>query len=149
MESLPNQGQNRRDVNLRELVEALGTTPPQSPDSRPLLSPDLIDLIERGLHTHDPLYPSSLRPRAAEAFHTTFELMGGLPRMLLWADRNPTKFYQMYARQTLPTIAPVLPLSQQSARPADWPEWLTQRRLAYQEAATAVVPQAEAQDDPE
>ena len=133
--------QSQRDVNLREMVLAL-----TSPEHEELLSPDLIELIQRGLHTHDPDFPDTLKPRAAEAFQTTFELMGGLPRMLLWADRNPGKFYQLFARQTLPTIAPVLPTTQ-AQKPQDWPEWLTARRLAYDESAQRQQPREDAKDD--
>ena len=40
------------------------------------------------------------------AFHQCFELVGGVPRLALWADANPGDFYKLYAR-LLPTTAQV------------------------------------------
>lgn len=31
--------------------------------------------------------------RINNAIHDVFDLMGGVPRMTLWADKNPTDFY--------------------------------------------------------
>lgn len=38
------------------------------------------------------------RKDVVEAFQRTFELMGGVPRMTLWAMANPTEFYKLYGR---------------------------------------------------
>lgn len=38
------------------------------------------------------------RKDVVEAFQRTFELMGGVPRMTLWAMSNPTEFYKLYGR---------------------------------------------------
>ena len=116
-----------QQVNLQELVTALKGLDGDH------LSNDLRMLLDEGLHhTH---LPSSLHTSAAEAFQLAFEAWGGIPRLLLFADRYPGAFLKLYARQTAPTIAPVLPKQAESAGPqAEWPEWLTHRRLAYQEA---------------
>lgn len=114
---------SQQQQNLSELVTALAT------DSS--ISPEMKDLIQRGLH--HVFLPEALQPRSAEAFQLAFEAMGGLPRLLLWADQNPSKFYQLFARMMPQTIAPVLPSPQQTNQV--WPEWLSQRRLAYQESA--------------
>lgn len=43
--------------------------------------------------------PQYLRCKdARKAFQSAFELIGGIPRLALWADKNPTQFYQIYAR---------------------------------------------------
>jgi len=43
--------------------------------------------------------PQYLRSKdARKAFQSAFELIGGIPRLALWADKNPTQFYQLYAR---------------------------------------------------
>lgn len=114
--------------NLAELVTALAA-PSNDPDAPPAVSEDMRALLDRGLH--HVFLPDTLKTRAAESFHLAFEAIGGLPRLAMWADKNPTKFFQLYARQILPTMAPVLP--QHTVAAQVWPEWLTDRRLAYQE----------------
>ena len=32
------------------------------------------------------------------AFQTAFEMIGGVPRLALWADHNPEEFFKLYAR---------------------------------------------------
>ena len=39
-----------------------------------------------------------------QAFHTAFQMIGGVPRLALWADANPTEFYKLYGR-LLPSAA--------------------------------------------
>jgi len=109
--------------NLSELVTAL--------EKDHAISPEMKLLIERGLH--HVFLPPTLQPKSAESFQLAFEAMGGLPRLLMWADQNPRAFYQLYARMIGPTISPVLPNPQVVNQV--WPEWLSARRLAYQEAA--------------
>lgn len=38
------------------------------------------------------------RDQITQAFHDSFELIGGVPRLAIWADANPTEFYKLYAR---------------------------------------------------
>jgi hypothetical protein len=87
------------------------------------ISSDMKALIERGLVSRS--LPKVFRgARAAEAFQYAFELIGGVPRLALWADRNPDKFYPLLARMIPQTIAPVLPnrvdSSQQGHNPFPW-----------------------------
>jgi hypothetical protein len=35
---------------------------------------------------------------ARRAFQSAFELIGGIPRLALWANENPDKFFPIYAR---------------------------------------------------
>lgn len=99
------------------------------------MSKEMLALMERGLHSAK--LPKALRnQKAAEAFQDAFELIGGTARLALWADKNPDKFYSIFGRQIAATMAPVvagLPQTNQ-AKQEQWPEWLTNRRLAYQEA---------------
>ena len=78
--------------------------------------------------------------------------MGGTQRMLLWADKYPASFYKLYARQIIPTIAPVLPQPPKASE-QEWPAWLTARRLSYQEAGFRPTNQQpdepDAMDDPD
>jgi hypothetical protein len=119
---------NVQQVNLQELIGALEKLTHE--DGKPAMSADFRQLVEAGLH--HALMPQTLQPKAAESFQLAFEAMGGLPRLAQWADRYPASFYKLYARQTIPTITPVLPQVDKVTEQA-WPEWLTHRRLAYQE----------------
>ena len=38
------------------------------------------------------------RMDVVNAFQNAFEIMGGVPRLALWANANPDKFYPLYAR---------------------------------------------------
>jgi hypothetical protein len=44
------------------------------------------------------------RADVVTAFHTAFQMIGGVPRLALWADHNPTEFYKLYSR-LLPSAA--------------------------------------------
>ena len=112
--------------NLQELVSQLAN------ESKLSLTDEMKELIVSGLH--HVFLPDPLRPKAAEAFQLAFEAIGGLPRLLMWADAHPAAFYKLFARQTIPTITPVLPPPLHAAQ-EEWPAWLTARRLAYQESA--------------
>jgi hypothetical protein len=66
--------------------------------------------------------------------------------MIQWADRYPSSFYKLYARQTIPTIQPVIPTPEEK-QTAPWPEWLTHRRLAYQEEVDRVADALDGDED--
>jgi hypothetical protein len=38
------------------------------------------------------------RMDVVNAFNNAFQMMGGVPRLALWANQNPDKFYPLYAR---------------------------------------------------
>lgn len=105
-------------------------------DSTDSISKDLQMLLQRGLHGAK--LPKQLRSqKAGEAFQSAFEVIGGVTRLALWADRNPDKFYPLFARMIPQTVAPVvadLPQTTKSLSQVH-PSWLTARRLAYQESA--------------
>lgn len=115
-------------TNLTELVTQLNNL--EDEKGNPEMSPEFRRLVQEGLH-HVHL-PPSMHPKAAEALQVAFEGMGGLPRLLKWADDHPAQFYKLFARMVIPTITPVLPQPSQTRE--EWPEWLSHRRLAYQEA---------------
>ena len=115
--------------NLSELIVALQALKTEKGDF--ILSHDLLTLLKEGLH-HS-LLPHTLQPKAAEAMQLTYEAIGGLPREVLWADKNYGAFMKLYARQTSATIGPVVPPPRDTPSQQEWPEWLTLRRLAYQE----------------
>lgn len=41
---------------------------------------------------------SLTRADVIQAFHFAFEMIGGTPRLALWADANPEDFYKLYGR---------------------------------------------------
>jgi glucuronate isomerase len=54
-----------------------------------------------------PLYAPTGRLRKAKsvtradviaAFNHSFEMIGGVPRLAVWADQNPTDFFKLYGR---------------------------------------------------
>lgn len=38
------------------------------------------------------------RLKVVESVQNAFELIGGTPRLAIWADENPTDFYRMYSK---------------------------------------------------
>lgn len=38
------------------------------------------------------------RKRVVQAFLDAFEMIGGMPRLAVWANENPGDFYKLYAR---------------------------------------------------
>lgn len=38
------------------------------------------------------------RMDVVNAFHNAFQMIGGVPRLALWANQNPDKFYPLYSR---------------------------------------------------
>lgn len=67
------------------------------------ISKELMSLLSKDM-LGDAL-PAVLRTsKAAKAFEQAFELIGGVPRLALWADRNPSKFYAMYSKLVPSTV---------------------------------------------
>lgn len=99
------------------------------------ISKDLQLLLERGLHGAK--LPKQLRSqKAGEAFQSAFEVIGGVTRLALWADKNPDKFYPLFARMIPQTVAPVvaqLPQTDNKGKLDDMP-WLTAQRHLYKVA---------------
>lgn len=94
------------------------------------ISADMQALLARGMHSSK--LPKQLRTaKAAEAFQQVFEIIGGVPRLALWADKNPDKFYQLYGRMIPQTIAPVLPEDGGKKSKLDDMPWVSAQRLTY------------------
>jgi len=115
--------------HIRELAQALIDS---APEDNLRISDDLRHLLEAHLLPGDlPDTLSSIGP--AEAFHAAFNAMGGLPRLLLYADRYPAGFYKLYARLLVLTAHPIVPApSSHEATQDEWPSWMQPRRLSYQ-----------------
>lgn len=60
------------------------------------LSPQARSLIEYAIK-----YPQRrrvTRETIVEQFNETFQLIGGVPRLAIWADQNPSNFYALYSK---------------------------------------------------
>jgi hypothetical protein len=60
-----------------------------------------INLVEENLNAlagtiRLPAYAKSRNVR--EQFSHAFDLIGGIPRLAMWAHQNPDKFYQLYSK---------------------------------------------------
>ena len=58
----------------------------------------LQDLSTPNIKLTIPRDPTLRRKQVVSAFHDAFELIGGVPRLALWADQNQTEFYRLYAK---------------------------------------------------
>jgi hypothetical protein len=66
------------------------------------------------------------RAEIVAAFTNAFEMIGGLPRLAVWGDANPTEFYKLYAK-LLPSSSTIDMTAEQTitvrhkmARPHDY-----------------------------
>jgi len=48
------------------------------------------------------------RKEVVKAFQRAFDLIGGIPRLALWAHENPTEFFKLYARLLPSQASPAL-----------------------------------------
>lgn len=65
-----------------------------------VLPPEVIEAFPQGRLTRESLR----RADVVSAFHMAFQMIGGVPRLALWADSNPAEFYKLYGR-LLPSSA--------------------------------------------
>lgn len=87
-----------RDPALQKLVDQIESSPEAALQQLDLqMSPELTRLLERGL-IGSSLPPVLKDSKAAKAFQQAFDMIGGVPRLALWADQNPTKFYTLYSK---------------------------------------------------
>ena len=57
---------------------------------------ELADL--RQVRVAVPRNPKFSRADVVSAFQSAFELIGGTPRLALWANENPTEFYKLFGK---------------------------------------------------
>lgn len=73
-------------LKLSEYVEGAGLD----------LSPEATALIDYTIR--NPKRQKFTRESIAEQFGETFALIGGVPRLALWADQNPGQFFNLYSK---------------------------------------------------
>lgn len=75
------------------------TKPTLEPDTRDLcLDLEPITQLSQGKTVRIPRNPNFTRKDVVNAFQSAFELVGGVPRLALWANENYTEFTKLYAR---------------------------------------------------
>jgi hypothetical protein len=109
------------DEEARELAQLASKLRPV------MVSPEFQHLMDQALTT-DRL-PSPLRSgRAAKAFQQAFDLIGGVPRLALWADQNPDKFFPIYSK-----LIPTSIEAKTQAKVDINLSWVDPQRLAYKQ----------------
>lgn len=74
-------------------------TPTQEEDTKDLyLDMEPLSRIANGSRVTVPRNPHFTRKDVVNAFQQAFELVGGIPRLALWANENQGEFYKLYAR---------------------------------------------------
>ena len=57
-----------------------------------------LNLIASGNAVRVPKNPHFTRKDVVNAFQSAFDLIGGVPRLALWANANETDFFKLYSR---------------------------------------------------
>lgn len=83
-------------------------------------------LLKKGLY--GARTPRELKSKkAADAFQAAFDLIGGIPRLALWADKNPTAFFSLYSKLIPSTVKADVNATIKIEAP-----WMNPNRLSYQ-----------------
>jgi hypothetical protein len=122
-----------RDPALQHLLDQVENDPTGVMTQLDLqMSPELTRLLERGLIGAS-LPPVLKDSKAAKAFQQAFDMIGGVPRLALWADQNPTKFYTLYSK-LVPATAEINERKEINVNIS----WASKDRLSYQDVTDAV-----------
>lgn len=91
-------------------------------------------LLRKGLY--GARTPKELRSKkAADAFQSAFDLIGGIPRLALWADKNPTAFFSLYSK----LIPSSVQAQVQGTIKIEAP-WMNSDRLSYRDRSHPSAP---------
>ena len=104
---------------------------PSAPDTG---NSDLDLLLRKGLYG-DKLPQKLKGQRAADAFQSAFDLIGGIPRLALWADKNPSAFFALYSKLIPATVQAQVNHTIKIDAP-----WMNPNRLGYQDAIDVTPP---------
>ncbi len=86
------------DTNLT--TKNFSTMTEEKPEETKSLFLDLAPLhqLAKGEKITVPRDPSFSRKDVVNAFQSAFDLIGGVPRLALWANEHQTDFYKMYSK---------------------------------------------------
>lgn len=88
--------------------------------------------------------PKELKSKkAAEAFQTAFDLIGGIPRLALWADKNEDQFFSLYSK-----LVPATVKAEVAGKIVIEAPWMSPNRLNYRDAREAGVEVTEVKEIP-
>lgn len=95
-------------------------------------SQELDTLLQKGLYGSRT--PKELKSKkAADAFQQAFDLIGGIPRLALWADKNPTQFFSLYSKLIPSSVKTELSGTIKIDAP-----WMNPNRLNYKDDASVI-----------
>ena len=103
---------------------------PSAPDTG---NSDLDLLLRKGLYG-DKLPQKLKGQRAADAFQSAFDLIGGIPRLALWADKNPSAFFALYSKLIPATVQAQVNHTIKIDAP-----WMNPQRLNYADVVDSAV----------
>lgn len=96
--------------------------------------PPLDVLLQKGLYGSR--LPKALKgQKAADAFQAAFDLIGGVPRLALWADKNPTAFFSLYSKLIPSTVQAQVNQTIKIDAP-----WMSPNRLDYMNVIDIAAP---------
>lgn len=97
--------------------------------------PALDVLLQKGLYGAK--LPKALKgQKAADAFQAAFDLIGGVPRLALWADKNPSAFFSLYSKLIPSTVQAQVNQTIKIDAP-----WMSPSRLNYMNVVDVTPPQ--------
>ena len=85
-------------VDTPENIKSKPLTPDNNMDNLLKLDMSPITSLKDGKQIRIPKNPNFSRKDVVNAFQSAFELVGGVPRLAIWADSNYTEFTKLYAR---------------------------------------------------
>ena len=86
--------------DTQDIAESTSSPPQTLEESTKDLYLDMAPLhrIADGKTIRVPRNPNFSRRDVVNAFQSAFELVGGVPRLALWANQNEGDFYKLYSR---------------------------------------------------
>ena len=75
-----------------------GTLEDNSPTMDLLLDLEPLNQLSQNKRVTVPRNTNFSRKDVVNAFQAAFELIGGVPRLAIWADTNQTEFYKLYGK---------------------------------------------------
>ena len=90
----------RQTLITREEYEAPANAPPDETVTHEVQdwAATMSALAAPGARVTIPRDPALRKKQVVNAFQDAFELIGGAPRLALWADQNETEFYRLYSK---------------------------------------------------
>jgi len=82
----------------QENTESTTTTPEEPTEKELFLDLEPLKRLSKGENIRVPRNQHFTRKDVVHAFQSAFELIGGVPRLAMWANQNETEFFKLYSR---------------------------------------------------